>query len=308
MINLVIALLVATRYLSREEIRDLVAGYSDATSEASFARMFERDKEELRTLGVEILTGPVDPYTDDKDGYRILADDFYLPEIQLTAAESTLIGLASSVWDESVLADEVSRATAKLRASGAEISGSGFSFLAPRLAAREAGFGVVWDALLARSVVRFTYHGRRREVQPWKMISRSGAWYVLGLDETVDSPRVFRLSRIEDQPVRVGSPGAYDLPPAEQIAELASALEPDLSTGSVRVAIRDAAAGSLRRRGTPVDGDAPDGFELFDVAYQRPDEIVSAICAAGPDAVVVSPGDIRDQVIAHLRAMVEVGR
>jgi len=305
LLNLVIALLATPRYLSREQIRDLMPGYASAKNDEAFQRMFERDKEDLRKMGVEIEVGPVDPTTSEMDGYRIRPDDFYLPEIRLTPQESTLVGLASSVWNESMLAHDVGQAIAKLRASGTEISAEPYSFLAPRLNAHEPGFDILWEALVTRAPVRFTYHGRHRRVRPWRMISRSGAWYLLGEDESAGT-RMFRLSRIEDQPQIDGEPGSYELPGPEVIQAACASLEP-APVASVLVAVRESAAGNLRRRGTPQTGKSPQGYELVSIPYARPDEIVSAICAAGPDALVAEPGEIRDQVIAQLRRVVERG-
>ena len=45
--------------------------------------MFERDKEELRSLGVPIEVGSLDAFFDDEPGYRIRPDEFALPEISL---------------------------------------------------------------------------------------------------------------------------------------------------------------------------------------------------------------------------------
>ena len=304
LINLVIALLVTPRFISRESIRDLVEGYAQAKTDGAFQRMFERDKEDLRALGVDIQVGPTDPHSDEMDGYRIRPDDFYLPPIHLTAQEATLVSLASSVWNESMMAHEVGKAMAKLSASGAETSPGGLSFLAPQLTAADPSFAILWEALLTRTPVGFTYHGRMRQFHPWRMISRTGVWYVLGQDVTVGEPRMFRLSRIADQPVIAGSPGSYVLPDQEVIARHAASLEPGPLADSVLVAIRESAAGNLRSRGTPVTADAPVGYDVVRIPYARQDEIVSAICSAGPDAIVWEPGPVRDQVVSRLRAVV----
>ena len=38
--------------------------------------MFERDKDDLRSLGVPIEVGSIDPFFEDEPGYRIRADAF----------------------------------------------------------------------------------------------------------------------------------------------------------------------------------------------------------------------------------------
>jgi len=300
LLNLVIALLAAPRFLTRDQIRDLVAGYGWETSDDAFLRMFERDKEDLRSLGVEIEVGHAT--ASGEDGYRIRAAHYYLPDIQLTGEESTLIGLASSVWNEPVMAGYVAQALAKLRAGGEQIGDDQVSYLAPRLNAHEPGFPVLWEALLSRAPVEFVYHGRERHVRGWKMILRSGAWYLLGEDAGVGA-RLFRLSRIESAVRRTGEPGSYVMPPSGVIAEHARRLEPATGNASVLVGLRQGRAGQLRRRGIPEPATAPDGFDSWRIPYARGDEIVQTICAAGPDAVVLEDGEIRDQVMARLRAV-----
>src|SRR5665811_16982 len=82
-LNLVICLLASRRYLTREKIRDSVEGYQ-GLSDAAFQRMFERDKDDLRDLGIPIETGSNDSYFDDEQGYRILPGDFELPPVEFS--------------------------------------------------------------------------------------------------------------------------------------------------------------------------------------------------------------------------------
>src|SRR6478672_12877840 len=92
LMNLLIMLLVQKRYVTKERIRDIL--YPDASDEA-FEKMFERDKEELRSLGVPIEVGNMDAYFDDEPGYRVRPDRLALPDISLTADEAAVIGLAT---------------------------------------------------------------------------------------------------------------------------------------------------------------------------------------------------------------------
>ena len=64
LLNLVICLLATRRFLSVQEIRTAVPGYAQDTEE-SFRRMFERDKEELRELGIPLETGTDSAAHDD---------------------------------------------------------------------------------------------------------------------------------------------------------------------------------------------------------------------------------------------------
>ena len=82
LLNLLIMLLVQRHYVSKERIRTIL--YPDSRPDA-FEKMFERDKDELRSLGVPIEVGSIDPLFDDEPGYRISPDDFALPDIRLAA-------------------------------------------------------------------------------------------------------------------------------------------------------------------------------------------------------------------------------
>jgi proteasome accessory factor B/proteasome accessory factor C len=298
LINLVICLLAARRFIPRERIRASIEGYADLT-EAAFLRSFERDKEELRRLGVPIETGPTDPWSDELDGYRIRRSDYELPALDLTPDESTLLGLAGAVWQEAALGEATGQAIAKLRASGVEISADRVVAVAPTLPTREPAFGIVWQAWLSRTPVRFTYHGKRRVLEPWRLVLRRGSWYVLGRDRAA-GPRWYRLSRIEDDPTLQTGEAPYPTVTEEELAAYADRLDGPEPTHEARLAIRPDAAPALRRRGRRVEGPAPEGYDLFAVPYGHSSEIVDEACAAGARAVVLTPPDLQAKVVERL--------
>ena len=103
-LNLTICLLVSGRYLPKSRIREAVEGYHNL-SDAAFERTFERDKDELRSLGVPIEVGSFDPLFDDEPGYRILSSEFALPAIDLDAEEAAVVGVAARVWRHASMAE-----------------------------------------------------------------------------------------------------------------------------------------------------------------------------------------------------------
>ncbi len=64
----------------------------------AFEKMFERDKDELRSLGVPVDVATIDPLFEDEVGYRIPPEAFALPDVELTPEEAAVVGLASRVW------------------------------------------------------------------------------------------------------------------------------------------------------------------------------------------------------------------
>ncbi|MGX9900881.1 hypothetical protein ACW0JT_15245 [Arthrobacter sp. SA17] len=105
LLNLLIALL-NTRYgLRRSELREKI--YHDSgSSDVSFGRMFERDKNDLRQFGFEVETvtdkgwGSDDPAT---TRYRIGKESNRLPDVSLTPEECTVLILASQLWEQAAL-------------------------------------------------------------------------------------------------------------------------------------------------------------------------------------------------------------
>ena len=110
LLNLVIALVNSPRYRTALWIRDKVAGYSDAPNDEAFFRTFERDKQELRELGI-----PVQTPTTGEDGYRIPPVDFALPPLSFTPAEAAALALAGRLWETTALATAGSGALRKIR-------------------------------------------------------------------------------------------------------------------------------------------------------------------------------------------------
>lgn len=136
LMNLFIALLVTRQYLSKGQIRDALDGYA-GLEDGAFNRMFERDKEELRELGIALETGSDDKYFDNEPGYRIKRDSVELPEIELTREESAVIGIAAQVWEHAGRAGESARALSKLKSVGIEIDTNLLGMNQPHLSANE---------------------------------------------------------------------------------------------------------------------------------------------------------------------------
>jgi len=304
-LNLTIALLVSGRYVPKSRIREVVEGYHDL-SDAAFERTFERDKDELRELGVPIAVGSFDPLFEDEAGYRILPGEFELPPIDLDAEEASVVGVAARVWQHASMAESTRSAIAKLRAAGVEPDASQLAALEPSVQAREPGFETLWNAVLDRTRVGFTYRdGSHRTLEPWGMTASKGRWYVIGRDVEREATRMFKLSRITDAPRRISKPGAYQVPDDLDLRSLARSLAPREPTEHALLAIRTGRAPALRRRGGPATTHVglPSGFEVCTVAFGDLSSAAEEICRHASDVVVLEPVELRELVVAGLRAV-----
>ncbi len=309
LMNLVICLLVARTYISKSQIKQAVEGYRDLSTDA-FEKMFERDKEELRVLGVPIDLGSRDRFFDDEVGYRIRRDRFELPEITLEADEAAVVGLAARVWQHASLANATSGAVRKLRAAGVEVDDEAFDIVEPQLAVTEPAFDQVFAAITNATPISFGYRSasaRRkamRRLDPWGLVSWHGHWYVVGHDRDRGEPRMFRLSRFDGDVTVTGPPHTVVRPPDLDLRALAASLAPAEPSKQAVVAIRKGTGGALRRRATEVTpGD--DGWDTVEVSYSSATSLAEELTAQGPDVVAVGPSEVRDHVVECLHRLAE---
>jgi len=312
LLNLLIMLLVQRHYVSKGRIREIL--YADAPSTDAFEKTFERDKEELRSLGVPIEVGQMDAYFDDEPGYRIRADEFALPEITLESDEAQVVALATRVWDHARLAEATTDAVGKLTAAGLELDLGALEIAQPRLSADEPSFDVFWEATVSRRPVTFDY--RRpgydapltRHLEPWGVVRFSGRWYVVGQDTDRREERVFRLSRVVGAAQISGPAGSYVVPPGTDVREAARRLEPSFPAEETRVLVRPGAGATLRREATTIeaDVDGPDDQTPWD-RLRLPRAQADELLAFGSDLYVEGPSALRDEVVARLRAAAGAG-
>jgi len=312
LLNLLITLLVSRSYVTKERIRSVVEQYREAGDEA-FEKMFERDKDELRSLGIPIEVGYLDRAFEDEPGYRIERSAFELPRIDLEPDEAAVIGLAARVWQHAGLASATSDALVKLKAAGVSVDRAMLSTVSPQLTVDEPAFEAFWSATQDRIPLEFEYRTAAspetstRHLQPWGVVSYRARWYVVGLDTDRGAPRLFRLSRVQGTVRTKGRPGGYEVPEGTDIRALTESLAPAPAEHHARLVVRQGAAYGLRRQATPLSDEAPPGWDRVEVPYGRTDAMADEVLGYGADVVVEEPGDLRDLVIGRLRQVAGTG-
>lgn len=311
LLDLVIALLNTQRFRTASWIREHVAGYGDAVSDEAFSRMFERDKQELRDLGIPIQT------VTSGDGYRILPGELALPPMSFTPAEAAALAMAGRLWDTTVLADAGSAALRKIRdAADPErpdgpdplTSATGtVSVLQARVRTSEPAFAPLYAAVRAKRAVRFDYRKspglavENRSLEPWGLVSYRGAWYVVGRDIDRGAQRTFRLSRVVGPVEAYGPAGVVQVPEGIDLSESLGGTDDEAAERSALLRIRPGAGAGLRRGGEVlVPATEPEGFDEVRVPIDSFTDVARRIAGTGPDIVVIDPPDLRDAVIRLL--------
>ncbi|MGJ6978925.1 helix-turn-helix transcriptional regulator [Aestuariimicrobium soli] len=311
LVNLAFLLLSSGRPLTKREIFAGVDGYAELSG-SGLERTFERDKDDLRALGIEIRTLKGTDEWSTPDSYLMERSDYELPPVEFTEEEAAVLGVAAHVWDETGASGPTVMALAKLRAAGARIEPgtSGLPFR-PVLGAREPSFEALFDAVTSRQVVEFTYRGgaEPRRVEGWSLPYRNGSWYLIGHDQTRGATRCFKVARISSPPKAVGRPEAYTVPADHDPQQALASLAPGEDTDVALLAVREGHAPRFTRRGQRVESPVPlpAGFACWRVPYNRHSDMVGEAASVCAHAVVLQPADLRRAVVDHLRALADAG-
>jgi proteasome accessory factor B len=324
LVNLVIALLSTRGYITADKIRSTVAGYSDSPSAEAFSRMFERDKNELRDLGIPLEVGRVSGM-DPTEGYRINREAYALPPVELTPDEAAAVAVATQLWESPELITATQGALLKLRAAGVDVDAFDTAPVAiaspagvPGLRGSEDVLGTLLSAIDSGQVVQFPHRPSRAEpyttrtVEPWGVVTEKGRWYLVGHDRDRDATRTFRLSRIGAEVTPIGPAGAVTVPQGVDLRKVVSDTVAETPAGGqARFWIADGRATALRRAGRSVAARQLAGREgeVIEVDIGSVDALAREVAGYGADAVVLEPQSLRDDVLARLRAHAsDVGR
>jgi proteasome accessory factor B len=204
--QLTCVLLYSERGLTKRELFHSVDAYRvdlQNSNEDDFAlnKKFERDKSELREMGIQV-TNP-DPKSDPDDmRYQIASDTFTWPEnIQFDAEQLQLLNLAAQVWAQASLSADANRGLVRLKGLGIEPAANDLVGFAPRLRTHEPSFLPLSQAIEERIEVSFDYRKpdgqvSRRHVQPWLLRNIDGQWLLMCWDKDQKAARNFLLKRI----------------------------------------------------------------------------------------------------------------
>jgi proteasome accessory factor B len=281
--------------------------------------MFERDKNELRDLGIPLETGSVSSF-DANEGYRIKRDAYALPDIALTADEAATVAVAVQLWQSPELITATQGALLKLRAAGIDIeaidsSSAPISIASasalPGIRGSESVLPILLSAIDSGQVVQFQHRSSRvepyttRTVEPWGVVTDRGRWYLVGKDRDRDAVRTFRLSRIAAEVTPIGPIGVVRKPDDVDLHDIVAEVVGEAPTGvEARVWVADDRATALRRAGTVGERMTLGGRvgDVVAVDMGSLDRLAREVAGYGADAVVLEPESLRDEVVARLRA------
>ena len=289
LLNLTAALLHAEIPLTAEELRDRVGGYPD--TKATFRRAFERDKDDLRSMGMPLRVEPVPGVDPPVDGYRLDRDEYAGTELAFEADELAALHLATSL----VQLDGDDTALVKLGAASAD---------APADSVGRVPFNdtlaTMIGAAVDRNALSFTYNDVERIVEPWKLSFTRGHWYLSGFDRLREDQRLYRVDRIKDG-VSLSGPAKA---PVGDVNEPIDLRGWELGDGPVIKATilvdADQAAYARHILGEVVD--RPDGSVTATLDVRNIDAFRSFVLSFLEHAEILEPAELRTDFVEWLEA------
>lgn len=308
--SLVLALLATDTGLTKTEILSTVQGYRQRWSRGdnlALERQFERDKDDIRELGVPLETIEELGSSGNNQNlrYRILRGDYELPtDIAFSSEETALLTLAAMVWREGTLSGESRRALLKLRSLGGAAPVPELDY-APRIRSRDSAFEPLRTALDRSAVVLFDYlkpgesAPRARRVVPYALVQFQGRWMCSAIDTETGGWRTFLLSRITGEVTVTNE--TVTVPPGATAERSLADLEDLWAAQTAVVEVEpasDAETRLLKRRGTTRGDDGTLTIHWSD-RFLLADELASF----GPEVRVVEPEGVRELVVERLSAL-----
>jgi len=305
--SLVLALLATDSGLTKNEILSTVQGYrqkySHSGDNANLERQFERDKDDIRDLGVplETIESPGQAGNNQNLRYRIPRGAYELPtDVRFSPDETTLLNLAAMVWREGSLSGESRRAITKLRSLGVATTEPVLGY-APRVRVRENAFEPLSAALEKHQFVQFAYlkpgeeSARIRTVAPLALVQHQGRWHLYADDQS-GTAKTFLLRRIVSQVTTQST--TFPAPPTDSHQRALASLDEIWNRSAAIVEVEPGTDASTRlgkRRGSTVT--ASGALELH---YSDLNIFADELASFGPEALVISPPELRDAVRTRL--------
>ena len=301
LINLTIALLATKRYLTKSEIFRTVEGYEGSAETKE--RMFERDKDDLRTLGIVIEVGSFDPLFGDEAGYRIKSESYQLDLGAITSTEISLLSLAADAWQGAAFADAAQSAILKLSSIGVPADPIEIPGLSPKLANSSKDLETVTSAIADSDFLVFDYLSatlvaEERLIIPIALSNKNGFWYVTGVDQDMQEVRTFRMDRIQGSLEAKENKESFEYPVDFE-------LDQPLASHAANFAVMDIRKGkgqALRSLATSIEDLGE--WDQVKVPIFTIESMTAQILWHGEDVFVHKPNELVASVVAGLEALV----
>lgn len=295
LINLTLALLASKRYLSKAEILRNIPGYEG--SPETKERMFERDKDDLRSLGIQIDVNNFDPLFEDEQGYLIKSESFQFAENEFTKEELLLLTMAANLWHDSAVEIDSQNALLKIQSLSGPVENDMTTTPTLRITEDWQLLVSIFTAVQNKQILEFSYRGKKRQVNPYGLYSSNGFWYLIAFE--INVIKSFKLVRIEGEVDLIGEKDAFEKPDNFNVGNFLKEESNSVSLVS-KLQVRKGAALSLRNKFSVKDLNSE--WDLMDIPYTNEQELLEMVLWHGTDLKLIEPASLRQLLVANLKS------
>lgn len=298
LINLTLALLATKRYLSKSEIFTTVSGYSGSSE--TMERMFERDKDELRSLGVEIQVRAMDPLFEDEQGYLIPSERFQVKPNQFDRTELLLLTMATNLWHESALKLDSAAALFKIQSLSGPFEANDLKTPIFKDTRDSLNISFIMDSIQRHIALKFAYKGGVRIVEPYGLYTSDGFWYLVARENEIY--KSYKLLRIEGEITQMEK---NDLLTRDESFSLSDFIEHQQGQIQELATIRIRKQQGLALRNKYSVKEIDDEWDEMIIPYTFEQDIIQSLLWFGSDVYVVAPDSIKAAIINQLKVLAD---
>jgi proteasome accessory factor B len=300
LINLTLGLLASKRYLTKNEIFRTISGYSGTPE--SMERMFERDKDELRSAGIVIEVGGLDPLFEDEQGYLIRSSQIQIQPNDFSKQDLILMVLAANFWLESNFDDSAKNALLKISSIDSAITakvGSNNGLMSMQGSNHDfEQIRTLIDAISNNRYIKFRYKSIDREVAPIRLENIQGFWYLSGVDD--GSLKKFKVIRFESAITINDKKAAFD---KEFLTKnLKVQQNQEVQNQRLQAYIRIGKCNNLRKEGiiSPKNGE----WDKIELPFTDQEQMIRDVLWNGDDVQVIAPNQLKDELLLRLGGLI----
>jgi proteasome accessory factor B len=301
LINLTLGLLASKRYLTKNEIFRTISGYSGTPE--SMERMFERDKDELRSAGIVIEVGGLDPLFEDEQGYLIRSSQIQIQPNDFSKQDLILMVLAANFWLESNFDDSAKKALLKISSIDSAITakvGSNNGLMSMQGSNHDfEQIRILIDAISNNRYIKFRYKSIDREVAPIRLENIQGFWYLSGVDD--GSLKKFKVIRFESAITINDKKAAFDKEFLTKNSKVQQNQE--VQNQQLQAYIRIGKCNNLRKEGiiSPKNGE----WDKIELPFTDQEQMIRDLLWNGDDVQVIAPNQLKDELLSRLGGLVK---
>jgi proteasome accessory factor B len=300
LINLTLGLLASKRYLTKNEIFRTISGYSGTPE--SMERMFERDKDELRSAGIVIEVGGLDPLFEDEQGYLIRSSQIQIQPNDFSKQDLILMVLAANFWLESNFDDSAKNALLKIASIDSAITakvGSNNGLMSMQGSNHDfEQIRTLIDATSNNRYIKFRYKSIDREVAPIRLENIQGFWYLSAVDD--GSLKKFKVIRFESAITINDKKAAFD---KEFLTKnLKVQQNQEVQNQRLQAYIRIGKCNNLRKEGiiSPKNGE----WDKIELPFTDQEQMIRDLLWNGDDVQVIAPNQLKDELLLRLGGLI----